>query len=119
MDILVVVNESPWGSSLAGAAQRFVKAALDAGEAVPAVFFQNDGVYNALAGRASDDGLPSPIETWCELAGEKGTQMLLCSAASARRLDRQAADSLPDAFREAGLAAMWELARRCDRVVTF
>jgi len=119
MDILVIVNESPWGSSLAGTAQRFIKAAVDAGETVPAVFFQNDGVYNATAGRASDDGLPSPFETWCELARDQGVRLLLCSAASARRLDQPAVDSLPDAFREAGLAAMWELAQRCDRVVTF
>jgi tRNA 2-thiouridine synthesizing protein D len=119
MDILVIVNESPWGSSLAGTAQRFIRAALDAGHRVPAVFFQNDGVYNALGGRAADDGLPSPFTGWCELGRRSGVQLLLCSAASARRLEQSQVDQLPAGFREAGLARMWELAVDCDRLVTF
>ncbi len=119
MDILVIVNESPWGSSLATAALRFVRAAQHSGKCVPAVFFHNDGIYNALPGRVSDDGLPSPVQSWVELAEYGETELLLCSAASARRLAQSAVNELPGAFREAGLVEMWGLAGRCDRVVTF
>ena len=119
MDILVIVNESPWGSSLATAALRFVRAAQHSGKRVPAVFFHNDGIYNALLTRSSDDGLPSPVHSWCELAGRGETELLLCSAASARRLAQSAVNELPTAFREAGLVEMWGLAEHCDRVVTF
>ena len=62
MKILVIVNESPWGSSLASTALRFVHAACAAGHEVPAVFFHNDGVYNALEGEVSDGGLISPSQ---------------------------------------------------------
>ena len=124
MDIFVIVNESPWGSSLAGTAQRFVEAALQNGCSIPAVFFQNDGVYNALPGLAADDGLPSPFEGWIRLSDDHGVQLLLCSAAIARRLDRQARNAIAvdepgGSFHEAGLARMWDLAADCDRVVTF
>ena len=119
MDILVIVNESPWGSSLATAALRFVRAAQHAGKRVAAVFFHGDGIYNALPGRASDDGLPSPVQDWCELAGQGNTELLLCSAASARRLAQSVVNDLPVEFREAGLVEMWDLAGRCDRIVTF
>jgi len=117
--ILVIVNESPWGSSLATAALRFVRAAQHAGNRVAAVFFHGDGIYNALPGRVSDDGLPSPAQSWRELAGQGKTELLLCSTASARRLMQSSVNEFPDEFREAGLVEMWDLAERCDRVVTF
>ena len=119
MDILVIVNESPWGSSLATAALRFVRAAQHAGKEVAAVFFHGDGIYNALPGRVSDDGLPCAVQDWCELAGQGETELLLCSASSARRLAQSIVNELPGEFRESGLVRMWELAGRCDCVVTF
>ena len=119
MDILVIVNESPWGSTLAGTALRFTNAAIEGGCRVPAVFFQNDGVYNALCGQASDDGLPSPFDGWRHLADEHGVQLLLCSAAVARRYEERIRNELSGDFQQAGLARMWALTEDCDRVVTF
>lgn len=119
MDILVIVNASPWGTSLPGAAYRFVTAALDLEQRVPAVFFHDDGVYNAVAGRMADDGLPAPQAQWAALARDNGIDLLLCSAAAARRMPEALAADLEKPFREAGLAEMLELMDGCDRVVTF
>lgn len=119
MDIFVIVNESPWGSSLASTALRFVAAAPDAGHRVSGVFFHDDGVYNALPGRLSDDGLESPQSQWCELAGNQGFELLLCSAAAARRLPFNSKALWSDQFVETGLAQMWFRAGSCDRVVSF
>jgi len=117
MKVFVIVNETPWGSSLASAALRFVRAALRQGLEVPAVFFSGDGVYHALPGRMSDSGQEKPAEAWMTLAGQE-IELLLCSSAAARRLDGIPAETA-SAFREAGLARMWALASDCDRVVNF
>ena len=119
MDIMVIVNESPWGSSIASTAMRFVQAAHLAGNRVVAIFFKNDGIYNAQSGSMSDDGLISPANGWCEIGREKSTPLLLCPAASARRFDQALIDKLPKEFRQAGLLEMWAIAQDCDRVVTF
>jgi sulfur relay (sulfurtransferase) complex TusBCD TusD component (DsrE family) len=114
MKLLVIVTTSPWAGSLAGASLRFVRAAREQGHEVPAVYFREEGVYHAIRGRMADSGTERPSDAWIALAGED-TQLLLCSAASSRRLD----SSTDSAFREAGLARMWALAAECDRVVTF
>lgn len=119
MDILVIVTESPWGSSRGNAARRLVRAAWAGGDRVPAVFFRNDGVYHALPGRASDDGLATPGETWSVLGRETGMDLLICAAASARRFPPGVSAGMAEGFTEAGLARMWELAAACDRVVSF
>lgn len=118
MKLLVIITESPWGASLSSAALRFVRAVLDEGHAVPAVFFKDDGVYHVLGGRLSDDGLPRPLNAWQSISGQ-GTRLLVCSAAAARRLDAKAAEISGGAFQEAGLAQLWDLASRSDRVVIF
>lgn len=115
MKLLVIVNESPWGRSLASTALRFVRAARAQGHSVPAVYFRDNGVYHALRGRMADSGQERPADAWVALAGSD-TELLLCSSAAARRLDAPGAQA---PFREAGLARMWALALACDRVVTF
>ena len=119
MKMLVIVNDSPWGSSVATTALRFVQAANQSGHKVPAVFFHNDGVYNALDGQVSDDGMVSPSHAWQEIGRQQHTQLLLCSAALTRRINKESIGRLPQEFQEAGLPQMWDIARRCDRVVSF
>lgn len=119
MKLFIIVNESPWGSSLASTALRFVAAAPGSGNQVSSVFFHDDGVYNALPGHLSDDGLDSPQTQWCKLASEQGFKMLLCSSAAARRLPADAKAVWSDQFTEAGLAQMWVMAGSSDRVVSF
>ena len=115
MKILVIVNESPWGSSLGVTALRLTRAMADRGEQISAVFFREDGVYHALPGRTADGGTPCLAEAWQVLAGQGGIPLLLCSSDAQRRL-QQAPEG---GFREAGLAEMMELMVRSDRVVTF
>lgn len=114
MNVLVIVNASPWGSSLGLAAQRLVSALLAEGVRVPAVFFREEGVYHALGGRAADAGTPSLGSIWRQLSTDHGLDLLICSTASQRRLDR-----VPEGFREAGLAEVLERMTACDRVVSF
>ena len=114
MKILVIVNESPWGGSLAVTALRLTRAMFDQGLGVAAIYFRHDGVYQALAGRANDAGTPCLREAWLGLSRDRGVPLLLCSSAAQRRLETPAAG-----FREAGLAEVLELMCSCDRVVSF
>lgn len=119
MNILLIVNESPWGSSLANTAARFAAAVLADGHQISAVYFHGDGVYNALPGRETDAGAIDLAAEWGRLADRHGVELLLCSAAAARRLPRRVTEFLPAPFRDAGLAEMLDWAWRCDRVVSF
>ena len=115
MKVLVIVNASPWGGSLAVTALRLVRALLQQGLSVDSIQFRGEGVYNALAGQGTDAGTPDFPGAWLELAVEHDFPLLLCSSASTRRLD-----STPgDGFRVAGLPEMMERMSGCDRVVTF
>jgi tRNA 2-thiouridine synthesizing protein D len=129
--VLVIVNSSPWGGSLGATGLRLVRAMLQRGAKdgsqhgpqqdgagglrVAAVFFREEGVYQAVAGRVSDSGTPALRDAWLELARQHGLPLLLCSAAAQRRLE-----SCPSGgFRETGLAEVLDLMDGCDRVVTF
>lgn len=115
MKVLVIVNHSPWGSSLAVTALRLVRAMSGGGLQPAAIYFREDGVYHALQGRISDSGTVDMAQSWLELSRQQDVPLLLCSSASQRRLQ-----SAPVAgFREAGLAEVLELMDACDRVVTF
>jgi tRNA 2-thiouridine synthesizing protein D len=116
---LVIVNASPWGSSLATTALRFVRAALESGHEVPMVFFRDDGIYNAMPGAMADDGLPAPQEQWRVVAREHAVDLALCSAAAARRLPEATAARLPEPFRVTGLAEMVGVLGSASRVVSF
>jgi len=113
--VLVIVNESPWGGSLAVTALRLARAMPGQGLDVAAVYFRNEGVYQALVGRARDSGTPCLRDGWLGLSRQHGVPLLLCSSAAQRRLPVAPTDG----FREAGLAEVLELMRACDRVVSF
>ena len=114
-----MVNSSPWGSSLSNTAWRFLSAAAEQGVSVPAVFFQGDGVYHALAGRQSDPGALDLHESLKTHALAHGIDLMWCSAAAARRLPAEVAAQLPEPFREAGLGQWLGMLERYDRVVSF
>ncbi len=113
----MIVNESPWGSSLPLTALRFAEAAVEQGHALHAVYFQHDGVYNALRGAETDAGTPELAERWAALAREAGCGLWLCSSASARRLGEAAAPGEP--FATVGKARFLEAVTSCARVVSF
>ena len=115
MKVLVIVNASPWGGSLGVTAWRLVRAMMAGGLKVAAIFFRDEGVYQALPGRAVDGGTPGLHEGWLALHREQGIPLLLCSSAAQRRLPEAPAEG----FRETGLAEVLELTLACDRVVTF
>lgn len=115
MKVLVIVNESPWGSTLPATAFRLVKSLLTGDVEVDSIFFRGDGVYNALQGRACDAGTPDLAAQWITLSESSGFPLLLCSSAASRRLD-----SAPgEGFREAGLPEVMERLTSCDRVLAF
>jgi tRNA 2-thiouridine synthesizing protein D len=112
---LIIVNESPWGSSLAVTAFRLVRALLAGNAEIAAVFFRRDGVYHAQPGRVVDSGTPGLSDEWQSLAGPAGFPLLVCSSAAQRRM-QEAPDG---AYREAGLAELIAIMASSDRVVTF
>jgi len=115
LKILLIVNQSPWGSSLSATALRVARAMTADGMHLAAVFFREEGGYQALSGRVTDSGTPDMKESWLELSRQEDIALLLCSSASQRRLDAPPAGG----FREAGLAEVLEIMSSCDRVVTF
>ena len=115
MKILIIVNESPWGSSLGMTALRLTRALVAEKARVGAVFFREDGVYQSRAGRAVDPGTVCLAGAWRSLAEQAGFPLLVCSAAAQRRLEGPPQDG----FREAGLPEVLEVMAACDRVVTF
>ena len=115
MKVLVIVNASPWGGSLGVTAWRLVRAMVADGLEVAAVFFREEGIYQAVGGRAVDGGTPGLHEGWLALHREQGIPLLLCSSAAQRRLPEPPADG----FRETGLGEVLELTLACDRVVSF
>ena len=115
MKFLVIVNESPWGSALALTAYRFVRACMESGAEIAAVFFRGDGVYNAVQGEMTEAGTPDLAEAWQQLAADRAIRLLLCSSSRLRRL----ATHPGMGFTDSGLAELIELTQDCDRVVTF
>jgi tRNA 2-thiouridine synthesizing protein D len=112
--VLLIVNSSPWGGTRGVVALRLARAMPASGLELAAVYFREEGVYQALPGRSTDAGTPVLREAWLELAAEWGFPLLLCSSAAQRRLER-----CPDGgFREAGRAEVLELMGACDRVLS-
>jgi tRNA 2-thiouridine synthesizing protein D len=112
---LIIVNESPWGSSLAVTALRLARALVAAKAEIVAVFFRGDGIYHAQRGRVVDSGTPGLFDEWQSLAEPAGIPLLVCSSAAQRRMQ-----SPPDGcYREAGLVELVEIMASTDRVVTF
>lgn len=119
MNCLVIVNESPWGSGLALSAFRFARAAHEHGLEVAAVFFREDGVYNALPGRVSDAGTPDLADAWRDLARQSGARLLVCRSSADRRLRDDQSTIFSAPFEVSGLTVMFELVLGCDRTVSF
>jgi sulfur relay (sulfurtransferase) complex TusBCD TusD component (DsrE family) len=117
--VLVIVNSSPWGGSLGATGLRLVRAMLTWGSGhglrIAAVYFREEGVYQAVPGRITDSGTPALRDAWLELARQHGVPLLLCSSAAQRRLEACPTGG----FREAGLAEVLDLMSSCDRVVSF
>lgn len=114
-----MVNDSPWGSTLANTALRCARAVQEEGHKLSAVFFQGEGVYNAISGGQADAGTADLAQAWAEAARSAGCELLLCSSACARRLPRHLLDRLSPPYRVAGLAELVGLAGAADRVVSF
>jgi sulfur relay (sulfurtransferase) complex TusBCD TusD component (DsrE family) len=115
MKLLIVVNESPWGSGLALTAYRLARAATHLAGHECAVFFREDGIYNALPGQVTDAGTEDLALSWAALAESHDTRLLLCRSSTQRRL----IDCPPAPFQESGLTEMLELMHTVDRVVAF
>lgn len=115
MKFLIIVNESPWGSSLGVTALRLARALLEQKAQISAVFFREEGVYQVQPGRAVDSGTPCLGDEWQLLAKHAGIPLLVCSSAAKRRLY-----GAPEGvYREAGLVEMMEIMAASDRTVTF
>lgn len=119
MNFVLIINVTPWGSSLSVAAWRLAQSIAQNGDQLRAVYFQGDGVYHALDGTATDAGSVDLHRCWRQLADDFDTELLLCSSASARRFPGGDRAVTAEPFRPAGLTYLLELMNDCDRVVSF
>lgn len=115
MGIVMVVNASPWGSTLGVTALRFGRALVAEGMTLNAVFFREDGVFQVQPGLPSEPGSPPLYEGWVELAESCGARLLVCSSSS----QKNGAGPVQPPFRVAGLAELMALMADNDRVVTW
>jgi sulfur relay (sulfurtransferase) complex TusBCD TusD component (DsrE family) len=83
-----------------------------------AIWFQGDGVYNAVGGDRADPGIEDLASAWVEAAHAADCELLLCSSACARRLPGEAMYTLGAPYRVAGLGELFELMERTDRWVS-
>lgn len=115
LNIILVINESPWGSTLASTALRLAREIVGAGNHLQAVFFREDGVYNSVTGMKVETGVGNPADSWGDLHARNGTELMVCQSSAVRRL----ANGVEAPFREASLVELTDLVAGCDRVVTF
>ena len=115
MKILLVVNDSPWGSTLAITALRLARQIVSGSHTLEAVFFRGDGVYNAVTGTVADANTPEMAASWSGIARDGGTELMVCQSSARRRLASPPATP----FREAGLVEFVDRLAACDRVLTF
>lgn len=115
LNIVLIINESPWGSTLSATAARLASGFADKGFTVQAVFFREDGVYNCVRGTSSDPGAGDLSAAWVALNEQQDTRLMVCQSSAVRRLS----DSPEPPFREAGLVEVADLVADCDRVITF
>ena len=115
MKILIIVNCSPWRTTLGVTALRMAYAMVAEGICISAVFFREEGVYQTTPSAATDAGTPALWKAWPEFAKFADTELLVCRSSTIRCLD----GSPDDAFGEAGLARLRELMADSDKVVTW
>ena len=117
MDLLIIVNDSPLRSHASLTALRFCKAAKNKGHMVRQVFFYLDGVYQQLDVSLNELNEPDLLAAWRDLSAAGGTDLVVCAAASHRRIPRQSQARQP--FRDGSLIEMLDLSTRVDRLVSF
>ena len=117
MEMLVIVNDSPLRSYSSLAALRFCRAASRRGHVVCQVFFYLDGVYHQLDVNTNESAEPDLVYEWQQFAASCDTELVLCAAASHRRIRSQL--PVPAEFREGSLVEMLDLATRVDRMLSF
>ena len=128
MNFALAVHGPPYSSQASTTALRFARAALEAGHAIPRVFFYHDGVHAASSFAVPPQDEPSPLPGWAELAEEHGIELAVCIAASLKRGlvndEEQHRYELPGsnlhpAFVIVGLGQLLEAIATADRYVTF
>ena len=114
LNIILIINESPWGNSLSATAARLAGHVSDSGHNLQAVFFREDGVYNCQRGMSETSSTENPAGAWADLGANHDTHLMVCQSSAARRLPQK-----PESpFREAGLVELMDRVADCDRVIT-
>ncbi|RKF20852.1 sulfurtransferase complex subunit TusD [Alginatibacterium sediminis] len=122
---LLVVNSAVYGQQSAAHALKFAQAITESEHTLSAVFFYQDGVSNALSTLLPASDEVNLVHRWKDLGRQHGVDLLVCSAAAARRglIDETEATSADlvctqdDAFISAGLAELAMLSLKADRVI--
>jgi tRNA 2-thiouridine synthesizing protein D len=117
VEILVIVNDSPLRSHSSQTALRFCKAATAKGHTVKQVFFYLDGVYQQLDVSIREPDEPNILTSWRDYADASGTELVVCTAASHRRIPGTLPAGKP--FRDGSLIEMLDLSTRVDRMLSF
>jgi tRNA 2-thiouridine synthesizing protein D len=126
MKYTITITDSPFYSSASQTALKIANALLKKGHSFDAIFFQEDGVYHALAGYAPREEW-NAHEAWKIFSLENNIELLLCSSASVRRgiFDAEFANeyqrtaSTEKPFKLVSLLTFLEAAQKADRQLKF
>lgn len=112
----IIVEGEPYGSESSSLAFLFAKESVKK-HIVQAVFFYQNGVYNAnkFTNPANDEC--NLIEEWAALAKQKNIRLVLCSAAGERRGISNSV--LQEQFEIGGLSDLAVFIDSSDKVIQF
>lgn len=114
MEIAILLNDSPFKSSLCEAALDFSLAAIKSGHSISRIFLYQDATYLALPMQCPTDEW-NPHEAWLNFAKTQGLKIECCVAAAQRRGIKQ----VEAPFKISGLVSLAEAQLLYDQVVQF
>ncbi|AKZ66021.1 tRNA 5-methylaminomethyl-2-thiouridine synthase [Candidatus Palibaumannia cicadellinicola] len=124
----ILVTGPAYGNQKSSSALQFTQALLNYGHYINAIFFYQDGVYNANSFTIYPSNEINLVQAWQKLAIEHQLSLHVCISAALRRGITNAEQALqlnlsghnlPPAFNLSSLITLGESILTCDRFIQF
>lgn len=112
MKFSIIISSSP-SSNLTNTAIEYSQSILELQHEISLVFFQGDGVYNALRSNNKEDEV---WQNWLKLLQDKNIKLLSCSSANIKRGLILNKDSI---IKISGLGDLIMAMQESDKVIKF
>ncbi|XKM13385.1 sulfurtransferase complex subunit TusD [Orbaceae bacterium ac157xtp] len=116
----IVVTGSAYGTQSAFCAYQFCQALIEAKQKIEAIFFYQDGVYNANSFTSPANDEFNLVDAWQRFASLHKIPLTVCiSAAQRRGVVSDLDNNLATGFELTGLGELTEKIATSDRVIQF